>query len=98
MQQETSQSETDVNHDQDLVRRRAILATQFQALPIYGSAEFWSLVEEPQLKLALPLEVLGEQMNTGRGRFSAEFIFGQRNDACLRMICMLICVNVLYAL
>src|SRR6266700_177759 len=54
MQQETSQSETDVNHDQDLVRRRAILATQFQALPIYGSAEFWSLVEEPQLKLALP--------------------------------------------
>jgi|GEM_PF-602279 len=58
MEQETSQSEKDVNYDQDLFRRRANLAAQFQALPTYGSAEFWSLIEEPQLKLALPLEVL----------------------------------------
>ncbi|HEY6286004.1 MAG TPA: hypothetical protein VIX20_10105, partial [Ktedonobacteraceae bacterium] len=37
---------------------RAILAARFQALPTYGSADFWRLVEEPQLKLTLPLEVL----------------------------------------
>jgi RNA polymerase sigma factor (sigma-70 family) len=58
MEQVTSQLENDMNYDQDLVRRRAFLTTQFQALPAYGSAEFWSRMEEPQLKLALPLEVL----------------------------------------
>jgi hypothetical protein len=58
MQQETFQSEADVNNVHELVRRRTILATEFQALPTYGSADFWHLVEEPQLKLALPLEVL----------------------------------------
>ena len=58
MQQETSQYKKDVNYDQDLLGRRAFLATQFQALPAFGSAEFWSRIEEPQLKLALPLEVL----------------------------------------
>ena len=58
MEQGTSQSEKEVNYDQDLFRRRAILASQFQALPTYGSVEFWSLIEESQLKLALPLEVL----------------------------------------
>jgi hypothetical protein len=56
MEQETSQPEKDVNYDQDLCRRRAILASQFQALPTYGSADFWRLVEDPQFKLALPLE------------------------------------------
>ena len=60
MEQETSQAEKDVNYDQDLFRRRAMLASQFQALPTYGSVEFWSLIEEPQLKLALPLEVLAK--------------------------------------
>lgn len=58
MEQATSQIEKDSNYDQDLVRRRAFIAAQFQALPSYGSAEFWSRIEEPQLKLALPLEVL----------------------------------------
>lgn len=58
MEQETSQSETDVNNDHELVRRRAMLANEFQALPIYGSADFWRLIEEPQLTVALPLEVL----------------------------------------
>jgi hypothetical protein len=53
MEQETSQSETDVNNDHELVRRRAILAAEFHALPTYGSADFWRRVEEPQLKLAL---------------------------------------------
>ena len=58
MEQEASESEQDAGCDRDLIRRRAILATAFQALPTYGSAEFWSLVEEPQLNLALPLEIL----------------------------------------
>lgn len=58
MEQATSQIEKDSNYDQDLVRRRAFIAAQFQALPSYGSAEFWSRIEESQLKLALPLEVL----------------------------------------
>jgi RNA polymerase sigma factor (sigma-70 family) len=58
MEQATSQIEKDSNYDQELVRRRAFIAAQFQALPSYGSAEFWSRIEEPQLKLALPLEVL----------------------------------------
>jgi hypothetical protein len=54
MEQETSQSEQDADNDLALVRRRAVLATAFQALPTYGSAEFWRLVEESQLKLTLP--------------------------------------------
>ena len=58
MEQETSQSETNVNNDHELVRRRAILATEFQALPTYGSAAFWRLVEEPQSKLALSLGLI----------------------------------------
>lgn len=58
MEQATSQIEKDSNYDQDLVRRRAFIAAQFQALPSYGSAEFWSRIEESELKLALPLEVL----------------------------------------
>jgi hypothetical protein len=58
MEQATSQNEKDSNSDQDLVKRRIFIATQFQALPTYGSSEFWSRIEESQLKLALPLEVL----------------------------------------
>jgi hypothetical protein len=58
MEQETSQSEQDADNDLALLRRRAVLATAFQALPTYGSAEFWSIIEESQLKLALPLEIL----------------------------------------
>jgi hypothetical protein len=48
------QAEENADHDLDLARRRASLATAFQALPAYGSVEFWSLVEEPELKVALP--------------------------------------------
>ena len=58
MEQASSQIEKNSNYDQDLVKRRAFIATQFQALPPYGSAEFWSRIEESQLKLALSLEVL----------------------------------------
>lgn len=42
----------------ELARRREYLASIYNALPTYGSAAFWRLVEEPDLALALPLEVL----------------------------------------
>ena len=58
MEQATFQSEKDSNYDQNLAKRRAFLATQFQSIPAYGSAEFWRRIEESQLMLALPLEVL----------------------------------------
>ncbi len=58
VEQKSSQSQRDVDYDLELVRRRAELAAAFQALPTYASAEFWSLVEEPELKNALPLEIL----------------------------------------
>ncbi len=62
MEQATYQTEKDSNKDsnyeQELAKRRAFLAAQFQSLPTYGTAEFWNRIEESQLKLALPLEVL----------------------------------------
>src|SRR6266702_1969208 len=82
VEQKSSQSEGDADHDLDLVMRRAALATAFQVLPAYGSAEFWSLVEEPELKIALPLEILvkcarvaiAREQNAGRNRI-IEVIF-----------------------
>lgn len=56
MEQEHSQVE-DAVEDQ-LVARRLTLAKAYQALPVYGSSEFWNIIEEPDLKLMLPLEVL----------------------------------------
>jgi hypothetical protein len=58
MEQATSQTEKDSNYVQELARRRAFLATQFQSMPTYGSADFWRRIEECQSKLAPPLEVL----------------------------------------
>ena len=58
MEQATYQKEKDNNYVQDLAKRRALIAYQFQSIPTYGSAEFWSRIEESQLKLALSLEVL----------------------------------------
>ncbi len=58
VEQKNSQSQRDVDYDLELVRRRAELAAAFQSLPTYASTEFWSLVEEPELKVALPLEIL----------------------------------------
>lgn len=46
------------NTDHDLVKRRTAFANAYRALPKYGSTEFWSIVEEPDLKVALPLEIL----------------------------------------
>jgi len=44
--------------DQDLVKRRAALGNAYRALPEYGSTKFWSMIEEPDLKVALSLEIL----------------------------------------
>ena len=44
--------------DDELVKRRAALTNAYQALPAYGSDLFWHMIEEPDLKIALPLEVL----------------------------------------
>jgi len=56
VEQNGSQFEGDT--DQELVKRRAALANAYRALPEYGSTEFWSIVEEPDLKVALSLEIL----------------------------------------
>ena len=58
MEQATFQTEKDRNYAQELAKRRAIIATQFQTIPTYGSAEFWDRIEESQSKMALPMEVL----------------------------------------
>jgi hypothetical protein len=88
MEQETSQSEQDADNDLALVRRRAVLSTAFQALPTYGSADFWHLVEESQLKLTLPLEILvkcarvaiAQEDSTSRNRI-IEMIFRRKQGA-----------------
>ncbi len=56
MEQKGSQLEGDT--DQDLVKRRAALANAYRALPEYGSTRFWNTVEEPDVKVALSLEIL----------------------------------------
>ncbi len=56
MEQERSQVE-DAIEDQ-LAARRLTLAKSYQALPVYGSSEFWSIVEEPDLRIAVSPEVL----------------------------------------
>jgi hypothetical protein len=58
MEQATSHPMSDDAYEQDLVKRRALIARQFLTLPPYGSMEFWQHIEEPQSKQALPLEVL----------------------------------------
>lgn len=58
MEQATFQKGKDNNYVQELEKRRAFIANQFQSIPTYGSTEFWSRIEESQLKLALTLEVL----------------------------------------
>src|SRR5436305_15276693 len=54
MEVETLQEEA----DNELVRRRMYLASIYHALPDYGSTAFWRVVEEPDLTVALPLELL----------------------------------------
>lgn len=56
MEQKHSQLAEDF--DDELVKRRVALTNAYQALPAYGSDLFWHMIEEPDLKIALPLEVL----------------------------------------
>lgn len=56
MESEHSQVEEDT--DSNLIRRRVELANVYRTLPEYGSDSFWCIIEEPDLKVALPLEVL----------------------------------------
>ncbi len=58
MEQATLPTLHDDTYEQDLIRRRALIARDFLSLPPYGSVEFWQRIEERQSKLALPLEVL----------------------------------------
>ena len=51
-------SQFEENADCDLIGRRVRLANVYQALPEYGTIEFWKMIEEPNIKAALPLEVL----------------------------------------
>jgi len=82
MEQATYQIVRDNNYAQELAKRRAFIANQFQSIPIYGSAEFWIRIEESQLELALPLEVLvkcvrvavAQEDNAGKNRIF-EMIF-----------------------
>ncbi len=56
MEQKHSQLAEDT--DGELVKRRVALTNAYQALPAYGSDSFWHMIEEPDLKIALSLEVL----------------------------------------
>ena len=44
--------------DDEVVRHRTYLADIYDSLPGYGSKAFWRIVEEPDLRSTLPLEVL----------------------------------------
>jgi Sigma-70, region 4 len=48
----------DDSPDDGVVRRRKYLADIYDSLPGYGSHTFWRMVEEADLRSALPLEVL----------------------------------------
>lgn len=51
-------SQLEEDTDDELVKRRIALTNAYQALPAYESDLFWRTIEEPDLKIALPLEVL----------------------------------------
>src|SRR2546423_11735391 len=55
---EGAQSKEKSDRDGEVTRRRSYLAEVYNALPSYGSRPFWSAVEGPDLKAAVPLEVL----------------------------------------
>jgi RNA polymerase sigma factor (sigma-70 family) len=56
VEQKFSQIEEDA--DRGLIRRRIELANVYQTLPEYRSIEFWKIIGEPDIKAALPLEIL----------------------------------------
>lgn len=55
---EQKHSQLAEDSDDALVKRRVALTNAYQALPAYGSDSFWHMIEEPDLKIALSLEVL----------------------------------------
>ena len=55
---ERSHPEEGSDSDEEVARRRVTLANVYEALPAYGSATFWRAIEEPEIRLTLPLEVL----------------------------------------
>ena len=55
---ESAQSKESSDRDNEVTRRRSVLADVYNALPAFGSMAFWSAVEEPDLQAAVPLEVL----------------------------------------
>lgn len=59
MEKDRGQVEGDVPLNGTIEERRAILARLYRSLPAYGSADFWTLLEEGQKpECVLPLEVL----------------------------------------
>ena len=65
---ESAQSEEGLNRDSEVTRRRSVLAGVYNALPVYGTRAFWSAVEEPDLQVAVPLEVLVRCVRTAIAR------------------------------
>ena len=55
---EDVQAEERDDREGELARRRGVLVSMYCALPAYGSTAFWSVIEEPDMRLALPLEIL----------------------------------------
>lgn len=58
MIQEYSQAVKDDEREAMFVQHRVHLARLFSSLPSYGSSAYWRVLEEPDMHLALPLEVL----------------------------------------
>ena len=58
MEQDRTPYEEDRSGKVDLSERRNVVSTLYDALPTYGSAAFWHVIEESGGHKALPLEVL----------------------------------------
>ncbi|HLH63005.1 MAG TPA: sigma-70 family RNA polymerase sigma factor [Ktedonobacteraceae bacterium] len=58
--------------DEEVIKRHAYLAGIFEHLPIYGSEAFWSAIETPSMKSALPLEVLVKCLRSAVSRGDVE--------------------------
>jgi Sigma-70, region 4 len=65
-------SQEDYDRDVELVKRRAVLANMFDALPGYGGAAFWHAIEEPGISLEVLVKCLRTAImngdNPGRNR------------------------------
>src|SRR5574340_1415400 len=68
MEQATSHEMRDDAYEQELIKRRSLIAGKFLTLPPYGSTEFWQRIEESQSRQALTLEVLVKCARVAIGR------------------------------